>query len=90
MDLTGFANWTLRKNSDTRPGCKLPDYGIKENKVGFRGCRFSTEVEKWKNKVLKKTIFLLIDIQGLWGYRTLHIHSHCRWVKMNPPVIGTF
>jgi len=30
----------------TRPVCLLPDYEIKENKVRFRGCRFSTMGEK--------------------------------------------
>jgi hypothetical protein len=32
----------------------LTESEIKENKVGFRGDRFSTKVEKGKNKVIKK------------------------------------
>jgi len=46
----------------------LPDYEIKENKVGFRGSRLSTKVEKGKNKVLKKNMFLLIGYSGLSGH----------------------
>jgi hypothetical protein len=34
---SGFVERTLSGIPKTRPGCLLPDYGIKENKVGFRG-----------------------------------------------------
>jgi len=46
MHLGGFPYRTLSGNSETRPGYLLPDYGIRENKVGFRGRRFSTKGEK--------------------------------------------
>jgi len=45
----------------------LSDYEIKENKVGFRGAQVFYEGGKGKNKVLKKTIFLLIGYSGAIG-----------------------
>ena len=64
MHLAGFPYRTLSGNSKTRPGYLLPDYEIKENKVEFRGYRFSTKVEKGKNKVLKKNV---VPVNWMFG-----------------------
>jgi len=56
VHFAGFENTTLSGILETGTCYYLPEFEIKENKVGFRGYRFSTKVEKGKNKVIKKQI----------------------------------
>ena len=54
LHLVSFPYRTLSCNSKTRPGCFLPDYEIKENKVGFRGRWYSTKVENGEKEGFKE------------------------------------